>query len=301
MKRPVVYAHRGASGYAIENTIPSFQLAIKMKADAVEFDVQLTSDGGVVVFHDFTLGRLFNTDKSVSALKMDEIRQYTFHDTADGKPVNIPILEELLAVIGHKIAMNIELKSQSPDPSVLYRLCEEVFRLIKKHSLMKEVIVSSFNIDAVKQMRNLSNDVKVALLVDELSPEIPVYGHDRADSLVNPRPKPRLGTPPPLVKGGEGGFEVSSPPFSKGLHTLSFYIETAKGLSADTINMSYLLADSAVISKVHDSGLRLNVYTVNDEELLKTLTDTGVDGFFTNYPDVALKVIAQETARSAGR
>lgn len=290
MNRPVVYAHRGASGYAIENTIPSFQLAIKMGADAVEFDVQLTSDGEVVVFHDFSLSRLFDVDKSVSALKTDELRRYTFEDTVDGKPVNIPLLEDLLGAIGHKIAMNIELKSESSDTSVLYRLCENVFKLIKKRGLMKEVIVSSFNIDAIRQMRKLSGDIRVAVLVDELSPEAPGSVHGKVNTLVNP-------PYPPLVKGGEGGFEVSFPSFSKGLHTLSFYLETAKGLNADAVNMSYLLVDETVLSQVHDSGLKLNVYTVNDEGLVKRLMDAGVDGFFTNYPDMAIAAIKGKIAQ----
>ena len=68
MNRPIVFGHRGASGYEIENTIPSFQLSVKMNADAVELDAQLTSDGEVIVFHDFSLNRLFNVNKRISEL-----------------------------------------------------------------------------------------------------------------------------------------------------------------------------------------------------------------------------------------
>ena len=49
-----VWAHRGASGYAPENTLEAFKKAEKMKADGVELDVQLTKDGELVVIHDET-------------------------------------------------------------------------------------------------------------------------------------------------------------------------------------------------------------------------------------------------------
>ncbi len=262
MKKLVVYAHRGVSGYEIENTIPSFELAVKMKADAVEFDVQLTSDGGVVVFHDFTLGRLFNVDRGVSELKTDEIKKYNFKNPVDGKPVSIPLLEEVLASISHKISMNIELKNDDNKPQRIAELCSKVYGCIKEYNLIKEVIVSSFNIEAIRQMRKLSNDVRLAVLVDQLSPE------SRSD-------------------------------VSDGMNTLSFYIGISKELGAEAINMSYTAIDSKIVRAIHDSGFKVNVYTVNNEELVRMLVKEGVDGFFTNYPDKAIKVIEQEIKQSS--
>ena len=52
MKKPLVWAHRGASGYAPENTLPAFAMAADMHADGVELDIQLTKDGEIVVCHD---------------------------------------------------------------------------------------------------------------------------------------------------------------------------------------------------------------------------------------------------------
>lgn len=52
MTLPLVYAHRGASAYAPENTLLSFQKAVDMNADGVELDIQLTKDGEIVVIHD---------------------------------------------------------------------------------------------------------------------------------------------------------------------------------------------------------------------------------------------------------
>ncbi len=262
MKRPVVYAHRGASGYEIENTIPSFELAVKMKADAVEFDVQLTSDGGVVVFHDFTFGRLFNADTPVSELTTDEIKKYNFKDPIDGKPVGIPLLEELLSAISHKILMNIELKNDDDKPDRIQALCRIVYGLIQKYNLIKEAVVSSFNIGAIRQMRRLSQDIRLAVLADQISGEAPAG-----------------------ISGGAG--------------TLSFYINTAKELAAEAINISYASVDGNIIREIHDSGFRVNVYTINNDELVRMVIKEGVDGFFTNYPDRAIKVIEQEISQSS--
>ena len=254
MRKPVVYAHRGASGYEIENTIPSFELAVKMKADAVEFDVQLTSDGQVVVFHDFTLARLFNIETRVADLTAAEIKKHTFRGPVDGKPVSIPLLEEVLAVISHKIAMNIELKSDDGKHERIAELCTKVYGLVQKYHLMEEVIVSSFNLDALRQMRGISEDVRLGVLVDQPAHE---------------------------NQSGKAGDEG----------TLSFYIRTARELKAAAINMSYAAVDANCIQRIHDSGFSANIYTVNNEELMRMLMKEGVDGFFTNYPDIAIAVI----------
>ena len=254
MRKPVVYAHRGASGYEIENTIPSFELAVKMKADAVEFDVQLTSDGQVVVFHDFTLARLFNSETRVAELTAGEMKQQVFKDPVDGKPVFIPLLEEVLSVISHKIAMNIELKSDDGRQERIAELCGKVYDLIQKYGLRDDVIVSSFNLDALRQMRGISEDVRIGVLVDRLADD---------DQSVN--------------AGDEG--------------TLSFYIRTARELKAAAINMSYAAVDANRIQRIHDSGFSANIYTVNNEELMRMLMKEGVDGFFTNYPDTAIALI----------
>ncbi len=254
MRRPVVFAHRGASGYEIENTIPSFELAVKMKADAVEFDVQLTSDGQVVVFHDFTLARLFNIETRVAELTAVEIKKHTFRDPVDGKPVSIPLLEEVLAVISHKISMNIELKNDDGKQERIAELCTKVNDLIQKYHLREEVIVSSFNLDALRQMRGISEDVRLGVLVDQLA------GDTQAG------------------KAGEEG-------------TLSFYIRTARELKAAAINLPYAAVDANRIQRIHDSGFSTNIYTVNNEELMRMMMKDDVDGFFTNYPDTALAVI----------
>ncbi len=74
LPRPVIFAHRGASAHAPENTLSAFKLARDLGANAIELDVQLTADQAIVVFHDTTVNRTTNatgniSDYTLSALK----------------------------------------------------------------------------------------------------------------------------------------------------------------------------------------------------------------------------------------
>ncbi len=71
----LIYGHRGARGYAPENTLPSFSLAREMGVDGVELDVHLSKDGEVIVIHDATLNRTTNGDGAVSGLTLNELRR----------------------------------------------------------------------------------------------------------------------------------------------------------------------------------------------------------------------------------
>ena len=58
-----IFAHRGASAYAPENTVEAFALAMEQGADGIELDVQMTKDGQVVVIHDETIDRVSDGDR----------------------------------------------------------------------------------------------------------------------------------------------------------------------------------------------------------------------------------------------
>ena len=70
-----VLAHRGASAYAPENTLPAFRLAIEQRADWLELDVQQTKDGQLVVFHDLRMERTTNGTGALRDLTLDQVRQ----------------------------------------------------------------------------------------------------------------------------------------------------------------------------------------------------------------------------------
>ena len=76
MNKSVVWAHRGASAYFPENTLPAFQGAADMKADGVELDVHMTYDGKIIVTHDSSLNRCGGGNVIVEAVSYDEIKMH---------------------------------------------------------------------------------------------------------------------------------------------------------------------------------------------------------------------------------
>jgi glycerophosphoryl diester phosphodiesterase len=75
LPRPVIFAHRGASAHAPENTMASFLLAAKLGADAIELDAKLSADAEVVIFHDATLERTTNGAGRLSQMRTTELRE----------------------------------------------------------------------------------------------------------------------------------------------------------------------------------------------------------------------------------
>ena len=78
-KKIKVWAHRGASGYAPENTMDAFRKAIEMKADGIELDVNLTKDGEVVVIHDEVLDRVSDGTGRVQDFTCNELKKFNFN------------------------------------------------------------------------------------------------------------------------------------------------------------------------------------------------------------------------------
>ena len=95
-----VFAHRGASGYAPENTLQAFHLAQEQGADGIELDVQLTKDGEVVVIHDETINRTSTGKGYVRDYTLAELKKFSFHNHMEKyKGVKIPTLQEVLELV----------------------------------------------------------------------------------------------------------------------------------------------------------------------------------------------------------
>ena len=75
MTKPLIWGHRGASGYAPENTLAAFDLAAKMHADGVELDIQLTRDGEIVVCHDERIDRTSNAKGFIKDYTLEELKK----------------------------------------------------------------------------------------------------------------------------------------------------------------------------------------------------------------------------------
>jgi glycerophosphoryl diester phosphodiesterase len=105
-------AHRGAMGTHPENTLPAFHAAVDAGAHMIEFDVQMTGDGKLVVIHDLSVDRTTDGTGPVAGMKLDDIRKL---DAGSWKGpgfegVRIPLLEEVLDIMPVNIWLNIHLK-----------------------------------------------------------------------------------------------------------------------------------------------------------------------------------------------
>lgn len=158
-----VWAHRGASASAPENTMPAFRRAIDEGADGLEFDVQLTSDGHPVVIHDETLGR---TTDGVGWVKDRTLAELMTLDASGGQDgfvgARIPQLAEVLELVAAAgIKANIELKnSVLPYPG----LEEIVLAAVAAAGLSEKVVYSSFSHASVRRIATLAPLAEVGLI-----------------------------------------------------------------------------------------------------------------------------------------
>lgn len=164
LPRPAIIAHRGSSAYKIENTVPSFLLAIEQKADAIELDVQLTADNYVVVFHDAFVDHLTNGTGRVADYSFRELRQLTFSTPSSSNAIEekIPSLSEVFDAVGSRIFYNIELKNFGiPRRELPLRVIE----IITSHNLASHVLISSFNPLMVRVVNRSQLSITTGLLI----------------------------------------------------------------------------------------------------------------------------------------
>lgn len=151
--KTVIYAHRGASGSAPENTMAAFEKALSMDSHGIECDVQMTKDGKLIICHDemvdrTTDGKGFIKDKTFEELKQLDAGSWFDNNFAGQR---LPLLEELLELTKRSgIYLNIELKTGI----VQYNGIEnKVVEMVKSYGLLDKTIFSSFNHYSIVQIK----------------------------------------------------------------------------------------------------------------------------------------------------
>ncbi|GAF13030.1 glycerophosphoryl diester phosphodiesterase [Bacillus sp. JCM 19045] len=163
-----IYGHRGAMGTHPENTLESFAEAIRAGVEGIELDVQMTSDGHIVVIHDATVDRTTNGTGSVHELTLEQVKKLDAggkfaHKTAGH--IEIPTLKEVLELITpYEIELNIELK-----PNLATRLGIEkaVLKEVAPFQETLKVIYSSFHLPLLIRLKEIQPEVSVALLLEQ--------------------------------------------------------------------------------------------------------------------------------------
>ena len=155
-----IIAHRGVFNNIDipENSIKSFKEALKLNID-VEFDIQLTKDNVLVIFHDDNLKRMTGIDKNIQECNYDEIKNLKLLNTNE----YIPTLDEVLKLINDKVFMDIEIKNIKRIKDTCSLLVNKLNKYKKK--ILKLILPSKFIIkyskcDFISINKNLLNKNK---------------------------------------------------------------------------------------------------------------------------------------------
>ena len=153
----LVFAHRGASGEAPENTLLAFKEAINQDVDAIELDVQLLKTGELAVIHDETVDRTTGGTGEVAGYNLDDIKKL---DAGDGQ--KIPLLHEVLDLADKSVAVNIELKGAKTAKPV----AAEISKYLNNHGWNEEqFLVSSVSKKELKLFKKLMPNIKIGTII----------------------------------------------------------------------------------------------------------------------------------------
>lgn len=171
---PLIIGHRGAAAVAPENTLISFERALADGADGIEFDVRLARDCVPVVIHDPTLRRTALREGRIAQLSSTELGQtdvgtwFNLRRPKLARPehalATIPTLETVFETLRERVALlYVEMKCGARDRVAL---AAEVVRLIRAHEFTARVVVESFDLAAIVEVKRLDSSIRTAALFD---------------------------------------------------------------------------------------------------------------------------------------
>ncbi len=157
-----IIAHRGASGYAPENTLAAFRQAEAMGASEIEFDIQLSKDGKLVVVHDDTLDRFGFPNRAVVEMTLAELKSLDMGGWFEGGEFageRIATVSEIFDAFGELFIYHAEIKAPS------HALADDLIALIDDRGYRDRVIVTSFDYDILLYVREQFPEQRVGWLV----------------------------------------------------------------------------------------------------------------------------------------
>jgi len=160
-----IIAHRGASGYAPENTRASILEGLKQGCDGFEVDVQLTKDSKVVVFHDWSLERISNGNGFLKDQTLDELKTLDIGSwfSNEFKGEKVMTLEELLNIIPEEKILNIEIKVRHGE---INQIEGKVVEILERYDrINRNIIISSFDHRIIKRIKEIKPEIQVGLLI----------------------------------------------------------------------------------------------------------------------------------------
>ena len=165
-RRPLVIAHRGASGYLPENTLPAYERAVAQNADMIEIDLHRTCDGAIVVAHDADLTGLGGRGEIADAT-LSQVRAL---DAGGGE--RVPTLDEVLDGFGTRIPFNLEIKRGR---RAEYPGLEAVtLEAVERRGLLGLTLFSCFHDGVLERLRRQSATARIGFLLSPRDPARPI-------------------------------------------------------------------------------------------------------------------------------
>jgi glycerophosphoryl diester phosphodiesterase len=259
-------AHRGASAYAPENTLPAFEIAVTQGAVVLEIDVRLTRDDEVVVIHDARVDRTTDGTGEVERMTLSEIRSLDagrwFGDEWTG--THIPSLQQVLERFAGRVLVDIDLKAgtevrrltagPSPerlvveDAAVSTLLARRTVEVAERIGALDRVVLSGFGAAALTWIRSSAPQVLT---------QWAVASRDISED---------------VARAATQGFDVLSP---------QMYAATRANVDA-----------------AHRRGLAVFIYAPDDEDAMIQLLDLGIQAVHVDRPDRLSALLRKRQART---
>ena len=249
--RPLVIAHRGASGLEPEHTAAAYRRALADGADGFECDVRLTRDGVLVCLHDRTVERTSNGRGVVSRMTLADLEKLNFGNRRSGVPASVLTFEELLKIaLGAGRPLTVLIETKHP---VRYgvRVERQLVELLDRFGL---TTVEGGDDVTVRIMSFSPAAVRVAT---RLAPALP------AVALMSRLPRDDGARPRRLF----GGARIAGP------------------------SLAAVKADPSYVARAHDRGEQVYVWTVDEPADVAMLVELGVEAIITNRPDIVVPLV----------
>ena len=289
--------HRGARGLAPENTLAAFARALMLGVTTLELDTGVTRDGAVVVSHDSSLNPDLTRDAagrwldgpapSLFSLTLAELRRYDVgrlrpgtpyaarfaeQEAADGQ--RIPTLTEVFALArradNRAVRFNVETKLEPRHPELTpapERFAEAVIAVVRSQGMAARTTLQSFDWRTLRHARRMAPEIPTVCLTTQQA------GDDNVEA-------GRPGASPWLAGLDVDDFGGSVP---RAAH--------AVGCAVWSPNARDLTPPA--LAQAHAEGLKVIVWTVNEEPEMDALIEAGVDGIISDYPDRLRRVAAR--------
>ncbi len=165
--QPLIVAHRGDRAKGIENTIDACEKAIVAGANALEIDIRQTSTGEIVVFHDFSLKRMFEMQGYVGRTPYEQLRTYPYKQSLGvGNPQYIETLDDFFEHFGKRVPINLDAKTIH---FFDFKFAHKIINAIKKHDLMDSVWISCFNPFLLQIIKLINPNIKTGYLFQRMT------------------------------------------------------------------------------------------------------------------------------------